>query len=324
MRDPVEHHSDSGSWPPPPRALLLDFLASFAESCFAFPDEPLDEVANPPGHEAEIARYEAGEWDSDEDVIGSAEIVVAEALYARWTLAARAVCPGLVDPVMPLLADPQLAVRIRAANCLVKLCRHPEVQPRRAELAELIERAARVAPTQERATLILSLGDLGADTTPFLADPDQAVRCCAALTPSQRANPAATREILAALEDPAVADHWLPRYAPQVRGWLRFTLVREAIQRTASFEDLLPAALAVASGPASAMTVESDWGPLLAAAFPTPPSGTLSPAQRAYLAALIANEQLWDPQHGNAHLWFKNLGLTYDRASCRALLREGA
>ena len=43
-----------------------------------------------------------------------------------------------------------------------------------------------------------------------------------------------------------------------------------------------------------------------------------------HLAALVANERLSDPQHGNAHRWFKNLGLTYDRDACRALLRERA
>jgi hypothetical protein len=316
---PAVQRMDLGEDPLPLRASLLNFLAEFADSSLADSRYDLEEMARVPGREAEIARLEAN--GPDEDELPDEDLF--NAVYARAILAGRALCPSLVNVALPLLGDAAAAVRVSAAHCVATLSRHTALAGRRASFIAAIEHTAGSAGPKERAALVLSLGELRADTSSFLKDPDPAVRCCAALAPTQAHNSAATREILAALQDPAGADRWLPR-VPQLDGWLRFTLVREAISRTASFDDLLPAALEIARGPAHVFTVSRDWGPLLAAAFPTPPAGRLSDAQRAYLAALVDNEMLWDPRNGNADLLFRQLGVPYDREACRALLGGGS
>jgi hypothetical protein len=46
----------------------------------------------------------------------------------------------------------------------------------------------------------------------------------------------------------------------------------------------------------------------------------LTEAQRSYLAALVDNEGIWDPRYGGPKLRFSRIGLTYDRAACRAVV----
>jgi hypothetical protein len=98
-------------------------------------------------------------------------------------------------------------------------------------------------------------------------------------------------------------------------------LVKEAIARVGSFDELVAAGIAVAKM-TSQYTVDRDWGPLLAAAFPVrfaaPPGFT--PAQRSFLAALVTNQAVWDPRFENPRPWFERAGLPYDRNACRRLL----
>jgi hypothetical protein len=93
-----------------------------------------------------------------------------------------------------------------------------------------------------------------------------------------------------------------------------------AIERTGSFEELLPAALA--SIPRSSnLTAADDWGPLLAAVLPGGyREGTeLGAAQLRCLRALVDRDEVWRFTHLTAH-WFQDSGLPTDRASLRTLL----
>ena len=192
-------------------------------------------------------------------------------------------------------------------------------------LAEELSALAASAGPDERAGLVLAIGELGLMTREYLTDPHPGVRACAALAPAMATDDAATTEILAGLADPAACDGWFTDQPPQLRFRIRFALVAAAVERVDEFERLVPAALAIARV-ASKYTVDFDWGRLLLAAFKggAPDADALSEPQRRYLAALVDNPDLWDPRHGNAYLIFNRAGLPYDRQACRALLSNRA
>lgn len=321
-RDAVS--ASSGLEPVPLRAVLLGFLGEVAEA--TQPEVSEDEiraVAHPEGREAEIAATLKALLDEDEDAWGDE---LADAIMARVVLDLRAVAPLLVDPVVACLDDENLHVRSRAIGTLAALALVPGALARPADLTDRLERAAReAADHNERCALVLALGELGAAPRGFLTDPHPAVRVCAALAPALDGDAAAVHEVLAALEDPVAADSWLAVQPRQIFGHLRFALVATAVRRARSFEEVLSPALAVA-GMTSSWTVDLDWGPLLAAAFPEPVAEppVLTGAQRRYLEALVANDAIWDPRMGNALRWFDSAGLTYDRDTCSALLGSGA
>jgi hypothetical protein len=156
------------------------------------------------------------------------------------------------------------------------------------------------------------MGELGLDPSSYLRDPHPGVRACAALAPALATDPAATEEILAALLDPAATDDWFTNRPPQIRMRIRGTLIAAAVDRVSVPDRLLPAALALAPI-ATGHTAAHDWGVLLRAFEPG------SPAQLRYVGALVANDDLWDPGNGTIGLIFRDAGLPYDRAACRAL-----
>lgn len=183
---------------------------------------------------------------------------------------------------------------------------------------------------RERAAVVLTIGSWGEDTTGWLADPDPAVRACAALAPGCTGNNQATQVIFQALLEPAVvdawfrepttADPWVPDPLPQIDGRLRYALLSAAVERANHFEELLP--VAMASVPfCSNLTVADDWGPLLAAAFPTGYSrhADLTPAQHRYLGALADRDVCWRYTHLIAS-WLRDVGLPTDRDAIEALL----
>jgi hypothetical protein len=304
----------------PTRAALLDFLALVGEAAdYDVPEAELVAAAYPADRIDDVDRAVAAilvgsdePWDDE---------TVVSALDARAVLDCRRVAPDLFNPVLAQLDHADPGVRMSAANALRELLRHPalesEVRPVRARLLELAEQG----DVAERAACVLTIGELGGRPTRFLADPHPAVRACAALAPALAGDPAATRQILAALQDPAGADSWFATRLPQLDGQLRFALVATALARVDDFAELLPAARAVARV-ASRYTVDRDWGPLLAAAFPTPvlDNGGLTEAQRGYLGALVANDDLWDRRYAPAASWFAQVGLPYDRDACARLL----
>ncbi|MEV8517069.1 hypothetical protein [Dactylosporangium sp. NPDC051484] len=306
------------------RSNLLSFLAAVAESAQpGFDAAELAAMAHPPGRDVDAA-LAAGEAD-DEEIWADEEL--ANALYARALLGCREVVPTLLAAAVPLLGDPDATVRAAAAHAVTACATAlgPGADP--GPLGARLSTAASTAGPDERAALVLAMGELGLAPREYLDDPHPGVRACAALAPALADDPAATAELLAALDDPKATEHWFARRPPQLRGHIRFALVAAAVDRVERPERLLPAALAIAAH-AGPHTARSDWGPLLHAIF-APGSvpgtgGALSAAQRHYLHALVANDNLWDPRNGSVGLVFRDAGLPHDREACRAMATAAA
>jgi hypothetical protein len=303
----------------PTRASLLDFLALVAEAAdYDVPERELLAAAHPNGrsHEVDLA-VEAILAGSDEPW---GDEVVVNALEARAVLDCRRIAPEMFAAVLAQLDNADHRVRMSAANALRALARHPDLQEQRETVRAKLEDAAKRASTDERAALVLTIGQLGWAPREFLDDPHRGVRACAALAPALAGDPVATSEILAALQDPVATDRWFEVQLPQLDGAVRFALVEAALSRVDDFDVLAPAAEAVARN-ANKYTVDRDWGPLLVAAFPQPVlhSSELTDAQRRYLGALVTNDDLWDRRYGQPLNWFRRVGLPYDREECAHL-----
>ncbi|MEV6302988.1 hypothetical protein AB0M02_26470 [Actinoplanes sp. NPDC051861] len=292
------------------RANLLTFLAAVAEAGHAYDD--LDELAPPLGFDVDAALEAAGD---DSEIYG--DEILANAVYARAVQGCRDVTPALLAAGTESLSDQDQDVRGAAAH-LVESCRSVLSPADAAAVADRLTTLAAGAAPDERAALVLSLGELGFRPGSFLDDPHPGVRACAALAPALADDPRATAELLAALADPSAIEGWFATRPPQFSMHVRFPLVHAAIARVDDPADLLPAALAIAPI-AGVHTVRDDWGPLLHAFFPAGPGDALSPAQKHYLNALVANPDLWVPTNGTAGLVFRDAGLPYDREECRAL-----
>ncbi|MER5642779.1 hypothetical protein ABT095_38315 [Kitasatospora sp. NPDC002227] len=196
----------------PLRAALLEWLGQFAESA-AWEETPADPQ------------------DADD----------ADALEA--VLACRAVRPEIFDAVAPYLDDQDDTVREAALGAVTHLLAADDLADRIPAAADRLERIARGrGPRRERAGALLTLARWGRDTAMLLTDEDPAVRTCAALG---TADPSAVDVLLAALADPVAVDGWFDEPLPQVDGWFRFTVLHGLLERAESFEQILPAALAL-------------------------------------------------------------------------------
>lgn len=299
------------------RANLLGFLAAVAKAGRSAGD--LDDLAAPDGFDVDAALAAVLGTDAEDEIW--ADEVLGQALYARALLGCHAVVPTLLGAATSALSDPEPAVRTAAAHAVGACCQVLAVSTEAAALAERLHALAATAGPDERAALVLAIGELGLDTSGYLDDPHPGVRACAALAPALAGDPAATGEILTALADPAATDTWFTHRPPQLRTRIRFALVAAAIARVDDPDRLLPAALAIAPI-ASRYTISDEWGPLLRALFAGRAPGSLTEPQRRYLGALVANADLWDPSNGNARVLFRETGLPYDRATCETLARE--
>lgn len=267
------------------------------------------------GELADSAAYEDDEEDQEDDGEEWAEEIAA-------IEACRTVRPQLFDAVAPWLDDADATVREAALGAVTHLLRAPELADRIPAAAERLERIARGdGDRRERAGALLSLGAWGRDTGGLLTDSDPAVRACAALGTTA---PGAVHALLDALADPAAADAWFDEPLPHFDGWFRFTLLRGLLDRARHFDEVLPAALSLVPM-CSQHTVDSDWGPLLASAFPEPyaPGRPLTAAQHAFLRALADRDACWG-DIANRVSWLRSAGLPTKRAPLRALLAEGA
>lgn len=249
------------------------------------------------------------------------------------TDAVRAVRGLICNAVTAHLIAPDPAVREAALGATTALLQAPDLAGRIAATTRTLRQLlAGSTNRRERAAAVLTIGAWGEDTTELLTDPDPAVRACAALAPGCTGNARATRVILHALLEPAAIDAWLPEPTPadpwvvdplpQIEGRLRRALLSAAIERTGDFEELL--AVAVACVPlCSNLTIDDDWGPLLAAAFPSgySPGAELTPAQHRFLRALADRDVCWRYTHLIAS-WFQDIGLPADRDAIKALLGQ--
>lgn len=182
-------------------------------------------------------------------------------------------------------------------------------------------------PRDERAALVVGIGELGEDTSPWLTDSDEPIRVCAAVYLHNY--PIATANLEGALLHPKALHDWFTD-APWRHSGVRETLLRELVSRDLDFLDLLPVALAVAKH-ANKWFPDNDWGLLLRRAFPDvkfepgvqpPPPKSLDESQRAYLEALLANKELWDPTDGSCQLARMQAGIPKQRKEVARLLRR--
>ncbi|MFE2325292.1 HEAT repeat domain-containing protein [Streptomyces sp. NPDC059385] len=247
------------------------------------------------------------------------------------TDAVRAVRGPIYNAVSAHLLAPDPAVREAALGATTALLQAPDLAGQIVTTTRVLQRLlAESTDRRERAATVLTIGSWGEDTTALLTDPDPAIRACAALAPGCFDNGQAVQVILHALLDPANVDSWLPEPTavdpwitdplPQIEGRLRHALLAAAIERTNDFEELLAVALACVPF-CSNLTIGDDWGPLLAAAFPSgySPGAELTPAQHRFLSALADRDVCWRYTNLIAS-WFQDIGLPADRDAIKALL----
>jgi hypothetical protein len=247
----------------------------------------------------------------------------ANSFYARAILGCIRVAPILVNVMLEGLVHSSPRVRAYAAMGAMTLAKTEPLRSYAKDLeSRLLALARATHNSDERSVYVLALGDLGFSPIGFLEDSSPAVRMCAALAPSLAANPVAINELLNALEQHAgEIDDWFVDKPPQFPMRPRFPVVARLIQQVKDFDRLVNAAIALVAVTAK-YCVDSDWGPLLAAAFSDGSGSVKTEAQRRFLGALVQKRELWDSTFGNASLWFKKTGLPYDRQACARWLKE--
>ena len=114
----------------------------------------------------------------------------ADALYARAVLGCAEVVPHLLSTSTALLDDQEPSVRSMAAAAATECCRTLGRSPR--SLVDKLATLAVSAEPDERAALVLAMGELGLAPREYLHDPHPGVRACAALAPALAHEEAAT------------------------------------------------------------------------------------------------------------------------------------
>ncbi|RKG68317.1 hypothetical protein D7V80_13000 [Corallococcus sp. CA054B] len=306
----AEPRLDSGG--PRLRMRVLEFLAGVVEA-----------VGNLWASRQELehmARYDLAPLlaAGDDEALYEDEEAV-NAFYATAFLGCAGAVPLLVEPVLASLDHPDSGVRAQAATTAAQLARAPEAfgdAQRQALALRLTTMARATTNTDERSTLVLMLGELGAAPSAFLEDASPAVRVCAAMAKGLATNEAATRELLQALAHHAAQmDDWFQERPPPFELRPRFYVLERLLERVKDFDRLLPVAVTLARITAK-HCVDMEWGPLLAAAFPAGDGQVRTDAQRRFLSELVANADLWDPTFGNPGQWFRKAGLPYQRNAC--------
>lgn len=316
-REELRHRRHDGT---PMLAGVLMWIDAVGES--AGWHEAGDEPEAPTPTEEEIADCYRRMTDGDDDVW---ESEVNAYLWRRGIADLEAACELARSAVGPLLTDADSAVRLAAQDAYVRLA---AIAVDGADLTAPL-RAGLEASTDrdERSVLVLGIGALGADTTPWLTDPDVAVRTCAAMY--LRESSEATAVLIDTLREPLAVDGWFRRRPSRFDAHVRFGLLAELLVRDVTLDEILPAVVPMIAA-AARFSATFDWGPILLKAFPdvhiTPgvrpdPPTDLTDAQRAVLRALVAADGAWDPTDGNARLARMRVGLPDVRDEVAALAR---
>lgn len=318
---PVSHFTDLGQPPRLLRESLLDFLATFAESA-GYERAGVSYGSLAARQSDQVEHVVECLWRGDFKVPASDEVRdrASDVYEARAVLQARGVLAEIAPRVVAQMTASDPRVRQSAANAAAKIAKAMNNSDFAGGILSTLETIAATADPRDRASLVMSIGELGGDPGAFLDDPEFVVRACAALAPQLANNAKATAVILQAVESPNEIDR-LTDGIPQFQMRARFSFVIAAVERVETFDELLPGALAIAAV-GNAYTVEHDIGPLLAKAFPAPykPGRPLTHSQRTFLEALVTHEDVWSKKLGNPKPWFERVGLLYDREACRGIL----
>lgn len=308
---------------------LVGFLDAAGDS-LTLAGELLEDAGEivPPSDEEEREFFEALASDDEEESEAAWESPVAGALMTRAVPALRQQANPVLEGLLPLVRANALADKAEAVSAVARWSGYAAASYRDRAAVALNAFADSATARDDRAAAVLALGTVGADVRGWLADPDPAIRACAALHLPRSGQ--AAEELVRALTRPAEVDRWFERKPSAFPMHVRFTLLNSLLQREPSFAAILPAAVAIAQVSA-AYTADSDWGPLLRSAFPEvefvpgeypPPPENVGAPQRQFLAALVANERLWGTDIGNAGLALMRVGLPYDRQAIAALLQD--
>ncbi|MFJ2399512.1 hypothetical protein ACIOTI_43315 [Streptomyces sp. NPDC087843] len=290
----------------PARSLRIDLLAwlgQMAESA-AYGENPLRDRTHwmwEPWHEEALREH-----DPDE----------LAALHA-----CRDIRPAIADAVEPFLTSPDPHIREAALGAAIPLLSAPGLTDRAPRAAALLRaQLGAVEARRERASVARALTMWGMDTSDLLADPEPAVRVCAALGPIHADRPRAVAVLLDALRDPRTTDGWFPEPLPGLDGWFRFTVLRSALALAESFEEVAPVAIAIVTTGGTSI-VDFECGPILYRAFSAgyAPTRPLTSAQRDLLQAFVDTEESTSGIARN-WLWFRAAGLPEDREGITALL----
>ncbi|GAB2640621.1 hypothetical protein ABI214_00060 [Prescottella soli] len=282
----------------------------------------------PPSGEEERELFEALASDDEEESEEAWASPVAGALMALAIPALRQQANPVLEGLLPLMRSDAVAHKAGTVGALARWNDSSTPQYQHRVATALRSFADDATQRDDRAAAVLALGTVGADVGGWLADADPAIRACAALhLPHSRQ---AAEELVRALTRPEEADQWFERKPSSFPMHVRFTLLNSLLQREVSFAAILPAAIAM-TRLSTPYTADSDWGPLLRAAFPEvefvpgeypPAPETIGAPQRQFLAALVANEGLWGTNVGNAGLALMRVGLPYDRQAIAVSLQE--
>lgn len=224
--------------------------------------------------------------------------------------------PSFFEPLSALLT-PRSPERLRAAAaCAVAaLVDHPDLRHHREWIATyLAEQAARPS-SDYRDVMVLELGLLGGDTTPWLTDPDLAVRVCAALAAAPAPTTKATEVLRAASLDPAASDGNFVYFSARRSPSLNLAVAEALCDRTDDFAALLDSATAALHHerkPDAEVLAE----PYLRKAFPHGLPSNATETQRTFGAAVADHEDPW----AGHQKWADTLartGLPADRAAWR-------
>jgi hypothetical protein len=300
-------------------AALLEWIDAVGDSASWYEDPDVSDTAEPTDEDVD-AFYRAMAAD-DEEVWGSE---LSQYLWARSITELPAACREALTTVSAFLTDEDETVRSAALDAYVRLA---AVQPDRATLAGPLATAVDAASGRdERAVVVLGLGDLGSDTTRWLSDDDPAIRACAALSLTGSAE--ATAVLVEALQDPLAVDEWFTRRPSRFDMRVHFGLVANLLARDVGLAEILPACLPVVRVAEGGLWSDMTWGPILLRTFPgveflpgvrPDPPRNLNEAQKAVLRELVANDDLWDRRDGNANLARMRVGLTDDRDAVAGL-----
>ncbi|MEU8528309.1 hypothetical protein AB0C77_22340 [Streptomyces sp. NPDC048629] len=241
-------------------------------------------------------------WDDD-----TGNLVLLGAALDCWDL-----LPELLDPVAEFLEDADPEVRASAWAAVTRLVNHPAVAARTPELLPRLTRLAAAAESvEERVSLVMDLGQLGGDPTPFLADESPLVRCAAAMTPPLADDLTAHEELLRMAATPTEFDalQGVPRFEGEPPRW---TLIAVLSRRPVAPSRLYEPAVA-ALPHAFRMAPCPDLGPylevLFAGGWPERPTAE----QRDLAREMAARDDLWSPVNGNRKITLRGLNLPDDR-----------
>ncbi|WP_033823264.1 hypothetical protein [Kitasatospora sp. MBT63] len=133
-----------------------------------------------------------------QDGTGLGELALDQAALACFDLV-----PTLLRRTLPYLASKRARRRTCAAAAIGSLAGHPSAMTQHSALLEQLMSVARAAETPyDLGTILVAIGHLGGDTRPWLTDPHEGVRGCAALAPDLGGDDTADRVLLELARSP--------------------------------------------------------------------------------------------------------------------------